>query len=128
MCRSPACAGCWNRIRPSRAISRRCGVWVTSSCRMASSSEGRSGLAPAAAPQLLCPHPVAGAADPAVLQDPHPAVPDQQRGSAGGPQRSEEHTSELQSRPHLVCRLLLEKKKKSQTTLLPTPTEGLTLP
>src|SRR6266498_625224 len=29
--------------------------------------------------------------------------------------RSEEHTSELQSRPHLVCRLLLEKKKKSQS-------------
>src|SRR2546422_3151897 len=30
--------------------------------------------------------------------------------------RSEEHTSELQSRLHLVCRLLLEKKKKKQTT------------
>src|SRR5690554_7096548 len=29
--------------------------------------------------------------------------------------RSEEHTSELQSRPHLVCRLLLEKKKKTNT-------------
>src|SRR3989442_9477066 len=29
-----------------------------------------------------------------------------------GDLRSEEHTSELQSRPHLVCRLLLEKKKK----------------
>src|SRR3989442_8690869 len=28
------------------------------------------------------------------------------------PRRSEEHTSELQSRPHLVCRLLLEKKKR----------------
>src|SRR5436305_4520391 len=28
-----------------------------------------------------------------------------------GRERSEEHTSELQSRPHLVCRLLLEKKK-----------------
>src|SRR5687768_18576670 len=28
------------------------------------------------------------------------------------PDRSEEHTSELQSRLHLVCRLLLEKKKK----------------
>src|SRR3989442_11930035 len=28
--------------------------------------------------------------------------------------RSEEHTSELQSRPHLVCRLLLEKKNKKQ--------------
>src|SRR5690554_7371617 len=30
--------------------------------------------------------------------------------------RSEEHTSELQSRPHLVCRLLLEKKKKTNLT------------
>src|SRR2546422_5943617 len=33
-------------------------------------------------------------------------------GEAGVPVRSEEHTSELQSRLHLVCRLLLEKKKK----------------
>src|SRR5690554_7615624 len=33
---------------------------------------------------------------------------------AGKLSRSEEHTSELQSRPHLVCRLLLEKKKKMQ--------------
>src|SRR2546422_7651327 len=32
---------------------------------------------------------------------------------AGAPRRSEEHTSELQSRLHLVCRLLLEKKKKT---------------
>src|SRR3989442_10934983 len=31
--------------------------------------------------------------------------------------RSEEHTSELQSRPHLVCRLLLEKKKKTSLAL-----------
>src|SRR5690554_7021462 len=31
--------------------------------------------------------------------------------------RSEEHTSELQSRPHLVCRLLLEKKKKKKKTI-----------
>src|SRR5690554_7280452 len=31
-----------------------------------------------------------------------------------GSLRSEEHTSELQSRPHLVCRLLLEKKKKKK--------------
>src|SRR2546427_7655012 len=35
---------------------------------------------------------------------------DQQR---GGRRRSEEHTSELQSQSNLVCRLLLEKKKKS---------------
>src|SRR2546422_2065740 len=32
------------------------------------------------------------------------------------PARSEEHTSELQSRLHLVCRLLLEKKKKKTST------------
>src|SRR3989449_5235500 len=31
-----------------------------------------------------------------------------------GSDRSEEHTSELQSRLHLVCRLLLEKKKKTE--------------
>src|SRR3712207_8104000 len=40
-----------------------------------------------------------------------------------GPQRlarSEEHTSELQSRQYLVCRLLLEKKKKHHTPIKPT--------
>src|SRR5436189_1928430 len=37
------------------------------------------------------------------------ALPD---GAAPGPARSEEHTSELQSPMYLVCRLLLEKKKK----------------
>src|SRR2546422_7805122 len=37
-------------------------------------------------------------------------------GSGGNPPpRSEEHTSELQSRLHLVCRLLLEKKKQNNT-------------
>src|SRR2546430_12602071 len=37
------------------------------------------------------------------------------RGAAAGPRRfrSEEHTSELQSQSNLVCRLLLEKKKKA---------------
>src|SRR3712207_8864255 len=33
-------------------------------------------------------------------------------------QRSEEHTSELQSRQYLVCRLLLEKKKRKSTTFI----------
>src|SRR3712207_8366073 len=33
-------------------------------------------------------------------------------GAGGNPDRSEEHTSELQSRQYLVCRLLLVKKKK----------------
>src|SRR2546429_6286993 len=35
--------------------------------------------------------------------------------------RSEEHTSELQSRLHLVCRLLLEKKKKRRKTNIHQP-------
>src|SRR5258708_13002941 len=35
-------------------------------------------------------------------------------GPAAGKRRSEEHTSELQSPDHLVCRLLLEKKKKNR--------------
>src|SRR5438309_3426905 len=34
-------------------------------------------------------------------------------------ERSEEHTSELQSQFHLVCRLLLEKKKKSLASIAP---------
>src|SRR5690606_41599494 len=42
-----------------------------------------------------------------------PASPTPPRPSS--PARSEEHTSELQSRENLVCRLLLEKKKKKKT-------------
>src|SRR3712207_8166033 len=38
------------------------------------------------------------------------------------PSRSEEHTSELQSRQYLVCRLLLEKKKKNPITCHPLHT------
>src|SRR5712675_3730683 len=43
------------------------------------------------------------------------AWPKPTRRSSTSPNRSEEHTSELQSRLHLVCRLLLEKKKALQT-------------
>src|SRR2546429_1136268 len=48
----------------------------------------------------------------------HASVPVGRMGSTGDraarePRRSEEHTSELQSRLHLVCRLLLEKKKNN---------------
>src|SRR2546422_8321048 len=39
-----------------------------------------------------------------------------------GALRSEEHTSELQSRLHLVCRLLLEKKKNNQHNVSLNPT------
>src|SRR2546422_1382516 len=40
------------------------------------------------------------------------------RGRSARWERSEEHTSELQSRLHLVCRLLLEKKKKKENIIL----------
>src|SRR5690625_5527144 len=39
-------------------------------------------------------------------------------GTAKEDARSEEHTSELQSRGHLVCRLLLEKKKKVKSKMI----------
>src|SRR2546427_5954226 len=43
--------------------------------------------------------------------------------------RSEEHTSELQSQSNLVCRLLLEKKKKKHITKMKRlPEDGITLP
>src|SRR5262245_62449635 len=50
---------------------------------------------------------------------PHPlahAGPGVQPGEDDDLHRSEEHTSELQSLRHLVCRLLLEKKKKTRKT------------
>src|SRR5258707_9782689 len=42
-------------------------------------------------------------------------------GSGRRATRSEEHTSELQSRQYLVCRLLLEKKKQRRRALVPHP-------
>src|SRR2546422_9061420 len=44
----------------------------------------------------------------------HRHLTGQQEGHGASEQAEEEHTSELQSRLHLVCRLLLEKKKKSK--------------
>src|SRR5256885_12012757 len=43
------------------------------------------------------------------------------RQCGAGSRRSEEHTSELQSPCNLVCRLLLEKKKKTQNNIYHTP-------
>src|SRR2546422_6654183 len=54
-----------------------------------------------------------------VLPDRDPLHRLRRRG--GLPLRSEEHTSELQSRLHLVCRLLLEKKKKTHIPRLSRP-------
>src|SRR5256886_11646233 len=61
--------------------------------------------------------PPEGQRDGPVSADPCRAARDAR--AAMGPRdrrRSEEHTSELQSQSNLVCRLLLEKKKKPQTT------------
>src|SRR5690348_17795915 len=68
-----------------------------------------------------------------------PGRPDRRRerqrrdGPAAHPRRSEEHTSELQSPVHLVCRLLLEKKKFNRhvnlsTHLLPPLSACLSCP
>src|SRR3712207_7609598 len=56
-------------------------------------------------------------AGPGVPAADHPALPEQVTDRPGG-RRSEEHTSELQSRQYLVCRLLLEKKKKTILSIL----------
>src|SRR2546422_8304506 len=47
---------------------------------------------------------------------PAAAAPARLRTERPDPPRSEEHTSELQSRLHLVCRLLLEKNKNMKST------------
>src|SRR2546425_3675947 len=69
----------------------------------------------------------AAARERAGADGPEPAAPDRVARAAGGAgpparpgaghERSEEHTSELQSLAYLVCRLLLEKKKKIKQPL-----------
>src|SRR3712207_9281959 len=65
----------------------------------------------------ICRPPAGGAGPGAGWRCRRPPPPAPGRGRNGGPRagrgwpRSEEHTSELQSRQYLVCRLLLEKKK-----------------
>src|SRR5258708_17493000 len=87
-------------------------VWVVLHCGCPISTQER-GVVPLAkrTPALALSHAAGGA-----LAD------------ASSARRSEEHTSELQSPDHLVCRLLLE-KKKTQTIYRPdarNPTRGLT--
>src|SRR5215213_11530841 len=54
----------------------------------------------------------------ALLRDRRPGGGLPHRPRTGRPDRSEEHTSELQSLTNLVCRLLLEKKKKNTPHLI----------
>src|SRR5438105_12065061 len=75
---------------------------------------------PAAGPACRLPSTARGQVRPTrgTLAAPRPS-PERRRAPAECETRSEEHTSELQSRVDLVCRLLLEKKKKTtkQTTI-----------
>src|SRR3712207_7644616 len=73
-------------------------------------SRGRAHRAPADDPRRAGPHrrlPVVHPVDLPAREQPSEGT------HAGDHARSEEHTSELQSRQYLVCRLLLEKKKTS---------------
>src|SRR5688572_31694305 len=60
---------------------------------------------------------------PLTLTGAHPPRRDGDHGPEEPRNRSEEHTSELQSQSNLVCRLLLEKKKKKQSTSSHTPSD-----
>src|SRR3712207_7049379 len=53
-----------------------------------------------------------------IPRTPAPAVRSSMRGAPAPQLRSEEHTSELQSRQYLVCRLLLEKKNNTVTAIV----------
>src|SRR3712207_8242371 len=57
--------------------------------------------------------------------DPVVRVEDAGPGQGAGAARSEEHTSELQSRQYLVCRLLLEKKSRSVRPLRPLAADSV---
>src|SRR5689334_24303992 len=63
----------------------------------------------------------AQAASPWQLQSAFPPPPASLALESFWQARSEEHTSELQSQFHLVCRLLLEKKKKEENDLIGSP-------
>src|SRR3989442_6092026 len=58
---------------------------------------------------------------PAIHRDPFDRMLICQSIAMDSRERSEEHTSELQSRPHLVCRLLLAKKKAAAARATSTP-------
>src|SRR3989442_9423029 len=85
------------------------GVNVVKKHKRATTPQGESGIIEFAAPI---------AASNVMLLDPKSGAPTRVRRRLDKDGRSEEHTSELQSRPHLVCRLLLEKKKQKRMRTL----------
>src|SRR2546427_2974931 len=65
-----------------------------------------------ASPTTACPRPLPATCWPRPMHWPTSSSPVRRPPPRHCPSRSEEHTSELQSQSNLVCRLLLEKKKK----------------
>src|SRR5207253_9288747 len=80
-----------------------------------------SDLPPSETISSPCRSPASAAGDPdctLAITAPPPELSVPPPGAVPTARRSEEHTSELQSRGHLVCRLLLEKKKDKKSTLI----------
>src|SRR3712207_7944376 len=75
----------------------------------------RLGLGPDAACRVTDPEEAEDDGEGGADREDEPRAQDEGEENERDPdRRSEEHTSELQSRPYLVCRLLLEKKKKKE--------------
>src|SRR6266487_5944621 len=93
----------------NRGFHQRAAAWLATEARLRQFIDIGSGL-----PTVGNTHQVVQRIDPAarvVYADIDPMVAAQSAPLLAGAPRSEEHTSELQSPVHLVCRLLLEKKK-----------------
>src|SRR5690606_40356952 len=116
----------WNSTLKRKTPMRRAAMKATSKRKAATKAERSYMSAQADAGCILCRHLGLGATPAEIHHLRHgvgagqrnshrmsiPLCPEHHRGATG--YRSEEHTSELQSRENLVCRLLLEKNKPSQ--------------
>src|SRR6266480_7188947 len=97
----PTGAATTTKLRPRGAYQTRAPPWRSSA---------RTGVALRASARSAAPH---APAKTLLTASPYAVTARIQAGADGA--RSEEHTSELQSRVNLVCRLLLEKKKAQKT-------------
>src|SRR5947208_6045348 len=100
-----SCQTSWKKSLLSYATNTLSVISLRTSCGTAAGAASRS----SSVRPKDCPHSKSTPA-PGTMLRPNKTVPDD-----WPPIRSEEHTSELQSPDHLVCRLLLEKKKKKKT-------------
>src|SRR5215510_12646033 len=109
-CAGPG-AACADSVRPPTAP----GDTVPAGASLAATAGGTARTTPSASmtgPAPSGPAPSGPAPSGPAPSGPAPPGPAPPGTASSSRRRSEEHTSELQSRGHLVCRLLLEKKKK----------------